>query len=116
MTDRKTKLKALGDKLYELTGHDWTLNVHHTLTEPTCPTAIIAPEMVAMSRYRVDTSSIDEAIDGAIDKVYKEIVLRQLVGHSAPYTEGQDETYDTWITKWCNGEDAPFPKLKREME
>lgn len=37
------ELEPLAD-LYELTGVDWLLEVHHVLTEPTCPTVTIRAE------------------------------------------------------------------------
>ena len=81
------------DGLYSLTDREWVLEIHHCLTEPTCPTVVIRPEDLQIARYRVDTSSIEDGISRAVELVYREVVLGQEVGHGAPFTNADDKVW-----------------------
>ena len=104
----KDHLKLL-DKLYTITGDDWVLHISHILTEPVCPTVIIKPERSNISRYRVDAGSIEESIEMAAKMVHKEIVLREKVGSSAPYTNSDDKLFLEWLEKRWAGSDDKLP-------
>lgn len=78
-TVNKPTLKEMWDAL----GDCWTpefgeleLTVNHTLTEPTCPTAIIATEVEDGPRWRADQDTIDEAIYVVTAAAYVTIVRR----------------------------------------
>lgn len=78
-----TKMDALSD-LYEKTGKDWVLQVSHILTEPTCPTASIYPEDDPTDKYRADRDTIEDAINAAVDMVYRELVLGEKIDPEFP--------------------------------
>jgi len=79
--------------LYTITGEDWSLRLHISLTEPTCPTAVISPDGWDISRYRCDGNSIEDAIVGAADVVHREVILREQAVTFECYTEGDDKLY-----------------------
>jgi len=95
--------------LYSITGEDWSLRVHVSLTEPNCPTAIISPDGWDISRYRCDGNSIEDAIVGAADMVYREVILREQAATFECYTEGDDALYARWIKTRIAGNDAKLP-------
>lgn len=109
MTDAMDRLSTL----YALTGEDWELDLNHSLTEPTCPCAIIQPEGWNISRYRYDCDTIEEAITRACEAVYREVVLRERVSPACPYTEGLDGQYSKWLDARFAGSDdkLPYPRL-----
>lgn len=76
--------------LYNSTDTDWVLDVHHILTEPTCPTVTIKPELSNSVRYRYDENTILSGIMHAIEHVYQEKVLGKNVGHAALFTNPDD--------------------------
>lgn len=82
------------DKLYSLTKDDWELIVHHTLTEPVCPTVIIRREGSNALRYRFDRDTIEEGIEAAVDAVHREVVLGQTVESESPVTNSDDHPND----------------------
>lgn len=65
-----TKLEKIGDELWKRTQRDWELRLQHSLTEPTCPTAIISCEDEGFMYWRADADTIDEAFDRVIDTCY----------------------------------------------
>ena len=79
--------------LYEKTGQDWVLQVSHCLTEPTCPTVMIAPEGSNMTRYRVDRDTIEAGILASADLVYREMVLGETIESECPFTNPDDHTH-----------------------
>ena len=87
--DTQKKMEALSG-LYSLTKTDWDLTVHQCLTEPTCATAVIAPERTSPTRYRVDADTIDEAIAGAIELCYQEQILGKKIEPVCPFTNPDD--------------------------
>lgn len=57
--------------LYKVTGYDWDLTVHHTLTEPTCPSVFIKPfaakdDKHAPAGERFDCDTLEEGIAAAV--------------------------------------------------
>ena len=82
MMDVTEKLLALGSlELYSVTGRDWELRVHHSLTEPTCPTAIIGMENAFIDDnesvlFRADRRTIDAAIIAVVDMAYDEWIVK----------------------------------------
>ncbi len=84
------KIEALGD-LYDKTGVDWELRLSHCLTEPTCPTATVVPEGKEPTRYRVDADTIEDAINGAVDKAYRELILGEKITPFMPFTNPDDK-------------------------
>ena len=80
--DVTEKLLALGSLgLYSVTGRDWELRVHHSLTEPTCPTAIIGMENAFIDDnesvlFRADRRTIDAAIIAVVDMAYDEWIVK----------------------------------------
>jgi hypothetical protein len=106
--------KKLG-KLYSLTGHDWILNIHHILTEPTCPTIVVHPEGTNMARYSVYRDSIEESVEAVCDMVYREVVLRERVRSESPITNPDDDHYDKWINARLSGDDAKLPEFPGEV-
>jgi|TARA_Y100000310_G_C20650690_1_gene799262 metal-sulfur cluster biosynthetic enzyme len=83
------KIEALGE-LYDKTGDDWTLTVHHTLTEPTCPTAVVCAEGSNAVRYRVDADTIEEAINRSVDLAHRELILGEEIKSECPFTNPDD--------------------------
>lgn len=76
----KLSVKEMWDAL----GDCWTqefgeleLEVHHTLTEPTCPTAIIKTEDEGGPSWRADQDTIEEAIYQATAAAYVTIIQRR---------------------------------------
>ena len=99
------------DDLYSITGDDWVLSLSHSLTEPTCPTAVIRPEGWNIARYRVDCSSIEESLQQVVALVRAEIIDRRVVGSSAPYTNSDDGLFAKWLEERAAGSDAKLPEL-----
>ena len=75
VTEKLRALKWL--ELYSVTGRDWELRVHHSLTEPIMPTAIIGMENDNESvLFRADKNTIEEAIIAVVDMAYDEWILK----------------------------------------
>lgn len=80
-------------------GNCWTkefgeleLSVHHVLTEPVCPTAIVATENDRGPSWRVDDDTISEAVNGAVAAAYATIIERKskpLTFPAPPHDEDQ---------------------------
>lgn len=74
--------------LYTSTGVDWALRIHHDVTEPTCPTATITPELRHSCRYRYDADTIEEAVIGTVAMAYQELVQKiPLTRQAFPVTD-----------------------------
>lgn len=73
---REIMWKALGGCWTQEFG-ELELTVSHTLTEPTCPTAIIGTEDKSGPCWRADADTIDEAINIATRAAYLTIVERK---------------------------------------
>lgn len=72
------------EEMFSALGNCWTkefgeleLRVFHTLTEPTCPTAIIATEGGDGPSWRVDCDSIAEAVDAVLLVAYITLIERK---------------------------------------
>lgn len=67
------------DRLYTVTGHDWTLTVSHILTEPTCPFAEIKPEAkgTGYRPYCFFADTVEEAIKLAADAVRRDVLKEE---------------------------------------
>lgn len=72
------------EEMKEALSHMWTpefgeleLTVHHTLTEPTCPTAIVRTDEDSGPSWRADCGTIEEAIFQAIAATYITLVLKK---------------------------------------
>lgn len=96
--------------LFAATGRDWELNLHHTLTEPTCPTAVITPEGWDIARYRCDFDSIDESIRKAVDLVKAEVLGRRVEGSYSPVSDPDDDAYLKWLYARAAGSDEQLPE------
>jgi len=83
------KLKPLSG-LYSKGWGDWVIEVHHILTEPTCPTVTIRPENSNAARYSVHRDTIVEAIAAAADLVYREQVLGEAITPESPISNPDD--------------------------
>jgi hypothetical protein len=92
--------------LFSETGVNWVLELHHILTEPTCPTAIITPERWEISRYRFDCDNIEESLRTCVALVVKEVIKREVVGHGPPYTTPDDAAYEKWLLARAAGSNA----------
>lgn len=90
--------------LYTRTEMDWVLEVHHCLTEPTCPTVVISPEGLQANRYRIDCDSIEDGIAEAVERVHREIIQGEAVEMMCPFSNPDDVKLGRWITKWQRGE------------
>lgn len=90
------KLELLGG-LYERTGKDWTLTVSNVLTEPVCPTAVIAPEGSNALRYSVHRNSFVEAIIDAADLVHRELILGEPIAPESPITNPDDRRKASYL-------------------
>lgn len=118
MTDLKATMSKL-DKLFSKTRMDWTLSVHHCLTEPTCPTVVIEPEDMHTARYRIDADSIEQGIAEAVERVYREVMLGQIIEPLAPFTNPNDKCLESLLAAWARGEkpEPPEPEPNyREVE
>lgn len=90
---RDDLLKVLG-RLYTPEIGDWELTLHHTLTEPTCPTATVRPEYTEGCKFGGFVAmggTIDEAIDGALIQAYETLILRKGFEPGVPWTNFEDE-------------------------
>jgi len=87
------KLKGLWKK----TGEDWTLSISVSLTEPTAPVAGIAPDGNNMTRYTCWGDSIEDAVNKAVDLVYREVILGEKIRPHAPFTNPDDRKKYPWI-------------------
>lgn len=107
-------LKAICDDvaggLWEATKHDWELSIHHCLTEPTCPTAVVRPEGWSINRYRVDCDTIEESLQKTIDLVKREVIDRLVVGSYCPFTNPDDDVYAKWLYARAAGSNEEFPE------
>jgi len=83
------KLKLLSG-LYAKGWGDWIIEIHHILTEPTCPTVTIRPENSNAARYSVHRDTVVEAILAAADLVYREQVLGEAITPESPITNPDD--------------------------
>lgn len=83
------KIKALG-ALYEKTGDDWDLHLTLCLTEPTCPTAVVARDCSNAARYRSDKNTIEDSINAAVDMCYRELILGETITPECPFTNPDD--------------------------
>jgi len=83
------KIEALGD-LYTKTGDDWILQINHSLTEPTCPMAVVRREGSNAVRYRADRNTIEESINAAVDMAYRELILEEKIVSECPFTNPDD--------------------------
>lgn len=101
-------LEPLGN-LYVTTGEDWYFRLSHCLTEPTCPTAVIAPERWQIARYRVDCDSIEDSAQKVVNLVIAEVVDRNVTGSSCPYTNPDDEAFEAWLRRRADGSDEKLP-------
>lgn len=88
---RDQLLDALGN-LYTSEFGDWELAVYHTLTEPTCPTAIVKPEneASAFEGFVCTADTLEEAIDGALRQAYSAMILREGFEPGVPWTNAED--------------------------
>lgn len=111
-TDHMGKL----GNLFQETGHDWCLEVHHILTEPTCPSVCISPEGSNIARYMVHADSIEAGIEIACSRVYREVIKRERVGHSAPITNAHDKIYLEWLEARWAGSDAELPEFLEDSD
>ena len=93
MTSIAELLKPLEDaNLYSLTGDDWEILIHISLTEPTCPTVVIRKEDRNSTRYRFDRDTAEEGIAAAVSAVMREVVHGQTVEPECPFTNAEDRT------------------------
>lgn len=97
MSLKKTLAKL--DDLYGATGVDWDLTIHHSLTEPTCPSVAINPEGMNLNRFRVDADSIEEGIETAVQMVFEQVILGLPGQSSAPWTNSDDAKWYEWLAK-----------------
>jgi len=104
-------LKPLED-LYTVTKLDWDLSIHHSLTEPTCPTIIIKPEGSTITRYQAhcDPNKFEESLQGLVNLVVAEIIEGKLIGRAnTPFTNSDDNILETWLTQRQKEPDIVFP-------
>lgn len=110
MRSSMTSLLKPLSKLYTETGEDWIIEIHHILTEPTCPTVTIRPERWPIARYRFDCDSIEEGVALATQRVTDEILNRQFTKHEAPYTESIDGLFAKWLSARAAGSNDKLPE------
>lgn len=103
------EIMAKLDGLYTKTGMDWRLEVHHDLTEPTCPTVVINPEGLECTRYRIDCDSIEQGIAEAVERVYQEVILGQIIEPMAPFTNSDDGALEVLLVQWRAAPDGEAP-------
>ena len=94
-------MRALGSLYTERFG-DWHLSVSHSLTEPTCPTAVISAEDYEESEptpvFRVDADTIENAIAGVVYAAYVTLIERQPKPTTVPWTErNEGQTLQTFL-------------------
>lgn len=109
MTDLRSQTKVLSD-LYSLTGEDWEIEIHHCLTEPTCPSVFIRPEGWSLCRYRFDCSTIEEGVRRAVERVKTEVIDRKVVGHEFPVSNSDDSKFERWLLERAAGSNAELPR------
>jgi hypothetical protein len=86
------------EKMWEALGECWTqefgeleLTVNHTLTEPTCPMAVIATESDDGPSWRADQDTIEQAIYTATVAAYMTIVERKPKPMTCPVTDANED-------------------------
>lgn len=87
----KVKLEQISTALWDRTKTDWELSINHSLTEPTCPTAIIRAEnnkLLKWQYWRADCDTIDGAIDAVIDLAYRAL-FEDSTDAGIPWTEAK---------------------------
>lgn len=111
MSDLKEAMDKLADLFYA-TGMDWSLTVHHSLTEPTCPTVIIQADGLDTTRYRMDCDTIEDGVKQAADRVYREVFLHEIIKPTAPFTNPNDQVLVSLLDAWSRGErpEPPGPE------
>lgn len=97
------------EALWDASGHDWELNISASLTEPTCPTAVIQPEGWNITRYRVDMDSIEESLAKAVALVRQEVIERKVVGSYCPFSNPDDDDFAKWLHARAKGSDERLP-------
>jgi len=108
------KWEDLGE-LYTITGSDWSIKIHHCLTEPTSPMVVIKPDGWNMTRYAVWGDSVEKAVEKAVALVRMEIIERKIVGSYAPFSNQDDEMFIEWLKDRANDSDAKLlPKLRQQ--
>ncbi len=83
-----------GLEIYTPDGGDWMLEVRHTLTEPTCPTAIVRAEDEPEDwpYFRADAETIEEAIYVVVRSAYETLIERKPKPQTVPWSEpGEDK-------------------------
>ena len=88
--------------LYTKTGVDWNLDINICLTEPACPVVIIYPEGMQITKFMVvcDFEGIENAVEEAIDKVYKAVMLGEFVPSDMPFTNPDDAKLEELLIEW----------------
>lgn len=86
-------IKALGI-IYTPEFGDWDLTTSASLTEPTCPSATIAPEYendLGFS-FQAYGDTVEEAVAGAVKQAFEALVARQGFRPLVPWTNPGDAT------------------------
>lgn len=89
-------LDALG-ALYTPEYGDWVLTVHHILTEPTCPSASIAPEDwyerngPEFGGFQAMADTIEGAVAAAVLSAYSVLIQRLPFRPGVPWTNFADD-------------------------
>ena len=92
-------------QLYTITGMDWCLSANTILTEPVCPSASVYPEGVeGFCAFDAFGDSIEEAIERALDKAYRCLILGTPVDNDLPFTNPTDSRDEKLIAAWLRGE------------
>lgn len=87
--DDASKLSKIGGELWRRSQRDWILSVDHSLTEPTCPTAMISCEDkdAKLPYWRSDQDTIEAAISTVISIAHRELFDGGERDTGAPWTE-----------------------------
>lgn len=117
---------TLSEKL-EALSRCWTpefgeleLNIHHTLTEPTCPTAVLRTEAQPdrskgpVYIVRVDCDTIAEAFESCVNHAYRLLVEGKERVDTIPWTEPGEERIGEIVAaikqqqaKWAEMDNSP---------
>lgn len=104
----KCKLKAQFPKgLYTITGLDWSLVIHASVTEPYCPAARLVPDTGEEDEHFTRWTAIADTIEQAVQKLAA-VVEQDIKGDGKargglPFSNPGDAKFDHWLAQWRQG-------------
>jgi hypothetical protein len=96
-------IRSLGD-LCQATGLDWNLDISISLTEPTCPHAVVRPDPIYKQLeddwYIGTGDTIEQAVEKAVRRARAELIEGRTLGDALPVTNRRNPKLVSTIAKW----------------